>query len=318
MDHAHRPAAGGELVRLDLTQLRVFHEAARLGGFTAAARRLHVTQSAVSHAVAKLEATVGCELVVFRSRRLGLTDEGEVLRKACERVFADLEEVEGLLESGGKGMPRRLRVGAPAEFGATVLLRKIRPLLEAHPELHLDFHLSNELLDPLLREELDLAVDCRVHLHPELERVELFREKYSVVASPAFLAAHPIRRPADLGAQPLLSLDKDGAWWGRLLGALPEAKRPKPRRIVEIDHLRGLINAAEEGLGVGLAPTYSVLKELDQGILRVLFPRLKLLEDRFFVYQLRSHARREGNRHLTAYLASLDASEFGDSIGPIR
>ena len=62
--------------RLDLSKLEVFLEATRDGNYTAAARRLHVTPSAVSHAVRKLEESVGRDLVEWRRRRMALTGEG--------------------------------------------------------------------------------------------------------------------------------------------------------------------------------------------------------------------------------------------------
>lgn len=304
-------------MRLDLTQLRHFFEAVRLGSYTEAARRLHVTQSAISHAVSKLEQSVGVPLVVWRARRLALTDEGEMLHQTCERVFAQLEELETRLASQDDPVVRTIRIGAPVEFGAAVLLRKLRPFIEDHPELHLDFHLSHQLLEPLLRKELDLAVDCRSHLHPDLERTDLFREKYCVVAAPVFLARQRVQTPLDLGPLPVLSLDKQGQWWGNLLGALPEAERPVLRRIVEVNHLRGIIHAAQEGLGLGLVPKYAVLRELAESRLEVLFPELPLLEDRFSLYQRRSLAGRPGNRLVTQFLASLDMSELGDAIGAV-
>jgi len=299
---------------LDLNQLRTFLEVTRLGSYTEAARRLFVTQSAVSHAVAKLEATSGHTLVEWRARHMVLTPAGDALRACCERIFAELAAVEERLTDPGRGPMRVFRLGAPVEFGVTVLMRKIRPLLDAWPELHLDFRLSHHLLDPLLRQEVDLAIDCVPHQHPAVHRTELFRELYVVVAAPSLLAARPIESPRDLSRQPVLSMDKDGAWWNRVLLSLPEARRPEFTRIVEINHLRGIIHAAQEGLGVGLVPKYTVLEDLARGTLKVLFPEVPLLEDRFFIFQLATREGREDNRRVTEYLRNLDASEFGDAI----
>ena len=72
--------------QLDLYQLRAFHAVGQTGSFTGASRRLHLTQSAVSHAVAKLEATAGMALVARRGRELRLTDAGRRLWEASERL----------------------------------------------------------------------------------------------------------------------------------------------------------------------------------------------------------------------------------------
>jgi LysR family glycine cleavage system transcriptional activator len=178
-----------------------------------------------------------------------------------------------------------------------------------------DFHLTNDLAGPLLRDEVDLAVDCRAHVHPRIHRTALFREKYVVVAAPAWLERQPIRGTPDLSRATLLSLDAEGRWWARLLGALPAARRPRLGRVVAIDHVRGMIQATLSGWGVALLPKYAVLPELQRGALVVLFPRLRLHEDTFCVYQKLARLDRPGNRLVTAFLGSMDVREFGDAIG---
>jgi DNA-binding transcriptional LysR family regulator len=303
-------------MKLDLYQLRAFHEAVRLGSYSEAARRLHVTQSAVSHAVAKLETSAGCTLVEWRSRRLTLTAEGEALRESCERVFAEIVRAEARLLGQSGELVRTFRVGAPPELGTTVLLGKLRPLADAHPWLHLDFHFADDLFRPLLRGDIDLAVDNRAHRHPELRRSLLFREKYAVVASPAFLAAHPLAGPRDLGLVPVLSTDKAGNWWNRFTEALPGRSRPELSRVTEINHLRGMVRAAQVGLGVALVPRYAVLDAVAARTLQLVFPRLPLPDDGVYLYQRASFAHREVNRVVAAYLASMDVGEFAGALAP--
>jgi DNA-binding transcriptional LysR family regulator len=196
-----------------------------------------------------------------------------------------------------------------------VLLQKLKPLLDAHPGLRVDFHFANELTRPLLRDEIDLAIDCRPHQHPAVHCTRMFREKYVVVAVPAFLGRHPVRAPMDLRHAPVLSLDREGTWWNPLLRALPGRRRPTLGRVVVIDHVRGMINGARAGYGVGLIPKYAVLGEVATGALTVLFPRLRLVEDSFSICQKLARAERPENRLVTRYLLELDVSEFGDAIG---
>ncbi len=293
---------------LDLYQLRAFHALGTTGTFTRAARKLNLTQSAVSHAVAKLEAGAGALLVERRGREPRLTEEGRRLFQACEEVFATLEaaaEDLGLAKAGG-----RLRLGATVEFGSSILMRHMGPFLADHPDLEIDFTLAHDLLTPLLRDDLDIAIDCREHLLPDLEKVPWFIETYVVAAAPSFLASGGVARPADLEARPVLSLDKAGAWWHRFLLALPEADRPEFHRIIEVNHIRAMINAAVEGLGVLLAPTYSVLGELERGALRAVLPGVRPREDRFFIYQKKRRAALERHRLLTEYLRTLTPPEF--------
>lgn len=301
-------------MNLDLSKLRTFVEVVRCNSYTAAARRLNVTQSAVSHAIRKLESSTDTSLVEWRSRRIHLTSEGEVLFRVCDRVFRDLEDVEAGILSRRDGVVHSVVLGAPVEFGTTVLARKIVPFLRDHPELHVDFLFSHNLVQPLLDDEIDIAVDCKPHVHPSIDSIGLFREKYVVVASPGFLERSAIRSPLDLQDHPVVSLDKDATWWDNMLLALPPGERPAFRHVIQINHVRGIINATQEGLGVAFLPKYTVLGEIERRSLVVLFPELKLLEDRFAVYQKRSLATREKNRLMTGYLLGLQLDEYGDSI----
>jgi DNA-binding transcriptional LysR family regulator len=296
-------------IQLDLYQLRTFHALGQTGSFTGAARRLHLTQSAVSHAIAKLEASAGTGLVDRRARAFRLTEAGARLWQSCDQVFATLEAAaEDLGEPAATG---RLRLGATVEFGSSILMRHIQPFLAAHPGVEIDFTLSMDLLGPLLRDDLDLAIDCREHFLPELEKIPLFRETYVVAGSRAFQAEWRVGGPLDLGPCPILSLDKAGAWWHRFLQALPDGERPEFTRIIAVDHVRAMINAGVSGLGALLAPTYSVLQELERGDLVPLLPGIRPVEDRFCIYQKKRKAGLHKQRMLTDYLRALSPAEFG-------
>jgi DNA-binding transcriptional LysR family regulator len=301
-------------VRLDLNKLSVFLEAVRRGSYTAAARHLHLTQSAVSHALRKLQDSAGRPLVERGGKRLLLTSEGQYLYEVCERVFAELETAERQFALQQGGLSEQVTIGATVEFGGTVLVPKLRALAEAAPWLHLDFRLLGDLDRPLLSDEVDLVVDCVPHPHPSVLRTRLFREKYVVVAAPGLLEANPVRTPKDLDRLPVLSMDGAGAWWHKLQRALAAERRPNLGLVVEINQIRAMVNAAVEGYGAALLPKYAVLHELGEGSLTVLFPRLRMMEDWFCVYQKRTRALRRTNRTVTDFLLKMDVREFGDAI----
>lgn len=299
----------------DSNRLRVFTEVARLGSFSGAAARLHLTPSAVSHAIGRLEEEVGRPLVRFVARRVQLTDAGLRLFEVSDRSFGQLEEVQLQLASGT--VAEHFTLGCTVEFGTAVLVRKLAPLLRAAPELRVHFHFSNELAAPLLAGDVDLIVDCRVHLHPQVETIELFREKYVVVAAPELVARFALRAPEDLGAVPVLSMDLRCTWWEKLMRTLPPTRRPAFSHVLELNHLRGMIGAACEGLGVALVPRYSVARELATGCLTEVFA-LALEEDRFCIYQRASLAGRGKNRRMVDFLKRLSMEEFADAITPVH
>ena len=296
---------------LDLPQLRTFFTLAQTGSFTACAHRLHRTQSAVSHAMAKLESLVGVPLLARRGRDLGLTEEGRRLYQACEQAFATLDGAAEDLRRHQSLARGRLRIGATVEFGTSILMKHVQPFLAAHPELDLDFTLSQDLLGPLLRDELDLILDCQEHPLPTLRKTPLFRETYVVACAPAFRKAHRLRVPTDLGRVPVLSLDKAGTWWNRFLLATPVHEHPQLDRIIAVDHIRAMIHGAVAGMGALLVPRYSVLEELRRKDLVALFPAIRPAEDRFSIYQKRVKAGQEKQKLFTRYLVSLSPEEFG-------
>ena len=298
-------------LELDLQQLRAFHMVLQVGSFSGAARRLHRTQSAVSHAVRKLEDSAGMRLLDRRGREVRPTEEGHRLQLACESIFATLDAAQEDLHRGRSRAEGRIHLGATVEFGCSVLMHHIQPFLAAHPGVEMDFHLSHDLLTPLLREDVDLAIDCVEHHLPELERTPLFREAYMVACSPAYLARMGIRHTADLARCTVLSMDKACAWWQRFLEAFPKNRQPKLGTVIAINHIRGMITAAANGMGVLIAPSYSLQGDLERGALVPLFPSIRPLEDRFSLYQKASKAGLAKHRLLKEYLVALEPSEFG-------
>ena len=296
---------------LDLQQLRAFFLVVQAGSFSAAARRLNRTQSAVSHAVRKLEDSAGLRLLDRRGRDVRPPEEGRRLHHACEAVFSTLDAAQEDLHRGRSRAEGRIRLGATVEFGCSVLMHHIQPFLAAHPGIEMDFHLSHDLLTPLLREDIDLAIDCEEHPLTELDRTPLFREAYMVACAPAYQAAQKIVLPADLARCTVLSIDKACGWWQRFLVAFPKARQPSFGRVIEINHIRGMITAAANGFGVLIAPSYSLQGELERGALVPLFPSIRPLEDRFALYQKSSKAKLAKHRLLKEYLQALEPSEFG-------
>jgi DNA-binding transcriptional LysR family regulator len=192
-------------------------------------------------------------------------------------------------------------------------MKQMGKFLEQNPGIEVDFTLSPDLLEPLLRDDLDVAIDCREHFRPELQKIPLFREIYAVTCSPSLLKDRGIKLPADLSRCPVLSLDKAGGWWHRFMLTLPEGQRPELRRIIAVNHIRGMVHAAVHGLGVVLAPQYSVQGELERGELVQLFPSIRTTEDRFyrfFLYQKTNKAGLEKHRRLTEFLQTIQMSEL--------
>jgi DNA-binding transcriptional LysR family regulator len=290
---------------MDLYQLKTFYTLARTKSFTRCAQELFITQSAVSHAIRKLENSLDQTLVIRKGSRFQLSASGKELFESCAAVFPELERARKKIRLLGS-RPEPLSLGSVMEFGATVLMKNMTGFFRLHPDLHVDFTLIPEPLEPFLNDEFDIMVDCRDHTSPLLLKTRLFRETYAVIAAPELLAGSPVDQVRDLERCTVLSMDREGAWWNNFLHALHPGDRIRFNRVIMINHVRGIINACLSGLGVGFVPRYTVLRELEEGSLVSLFPDLRLLEDNFYIYVKRNHPDLDHLQLLVGYIQGLE------------
>lgn len=302
--------------QLDLPRLSTFFVCASCETFTEAAERLSLCQSAVSHAIGKLERSLGQRLFERDQSPMRLTETGRILFQTCERIFLDLRQCgERLSQEGEHPLSGRLRVGTTVEFGNSVLAREIAPFLRDNPGIEPSLTFSHELLKPLLADDLDVIIDSRAHAREDLARVPLFRERYVLVAAPSLLPRRGIRRLPDLERLAWLTIDRNGEWWQRLLVQLPPGTELNPGHFIPINHLRGMINLAVAGVGIALVPAYCVRSEVREKRLRVLFPRLQISEDRFSLYCKRLRRDSPKIRAFLEFMRNLDPAQFDMPTG---
>lgn len=141
----------------DLNDTLVFVKVVEAGSFIAAAKALRLPKTTVSRKVADLEMRLNAQLLHRTTRKLGLTEAGNIYFEHCQRIARELDEAEsavGQLQDGPRGW---LRVTAPYSLG----IEKLAPLLgefhARHPEVRVEMLLSNEPLD-LIDKEIDVAL----------------------------------------------------------------------------------------------------------------------------------------------------------------
>lgn len=274
---------------MELNQLKTFYLLAQTKNYSKCAQKLFVTQSAVSHSIKKLESSLSLKLIEKKGKGFSLTAEGKSLFKGCQTVFFELDRIKERLLSA-QDYPEVIRLGSPVEFGTSVLIKNMKAFYDQHPKIHVDFRLSHELLLPLLDDELDMIIDCQPHLNSELKTIKLFREEYAVIASADYLAEHPVNEISDLSRCNILSVDKELLWWSNFINVLPIDEGITFNKVTEINHIRGIINAALCSIGVGFVPKYTVLKELENATLIELFPELDILKDQINIYIKKNNA----------------------------
>jgi len=200
-----------KLPGFSLRQLWYFVAVAEEGTISAAADRLHVSQSAVSLALTDLERALKVRLLVRRKAHgITLTPSGtQALRQARSllREAAALE-MDGLGDA--EELSGQLALGCYLTLAPTVLPRLIHGFGRLHPRVAVEFEEGTQdaLQRLLLAGELDLAVLYDMDIQPEIAQIELYRRKpHILLAATHRLAAEPVVALRDLAAEPMVLLD---------------------------------------------------------------------------------------------------------------
>ncbi|TPK78068.1 LysR family transcriptional regulator [Mesorhizobium sp. B2-4-17] len=169
-------------------EIEVFVRVVEAGSFSAAARALRMTPSAVSKLIARLEARLGARLISRSTRKLLLTPEGAAFHESGQRILADMAAAER--EAAAGAAPRgRLRVNTYVPFGVHRLVPLLPRFLERYPEISIDLVLTDSVID-LMAERADVAIRAGPLGESRLVARKLGQSPGVVVAAPSYLDAH--------------------------------------------------------------------------------------------------------------------------------
>jgi len=177
-------------------EMEVFVRVVQEGGFSAAARTLDLTPSAVSKLIARLEARLGTRLLTRTTRALMLTDEGRTYLGAAMRVLQELNDADQAVGSGA--VRGRLAVNASLPFGANFVAPAIPAFLARHPELTVDLSFTDDIVN-LLSQKADVAFRMGTLPDSALVARKIGQSRRIVCAAPRYLAKKGTPKvPADL------------------------------------------------------------------------------------------------------------------------
>lgn len=234
-----------------LASLRAFDAAARHLSFRAAAEELSVTQSAISHQVAELERRLGVQLFRRTSRRVELTEAGATYQPYVREAFDRIEQGTQLVTRGATTLDVQVYVTVAVRW----LIPRLHSFNTAHPETRV--RLNTSTLDWEFDDRSgDVAIVCtRQPDRPGVHAIHLFDAQLTAVCSPAL-------QPVDLARQTVLQLytapDEAEAW-------LRAAKLPSAPGTTGFDSYLLAIEAAMDGQGIAVVPTFLVEDDLRTG-----------------------------------------------------
>jgi LysR family transcriptional regulator, transcription activator of glutamate synthase operon len=281
---------------MDLRQLRYLVALAEEGSFTRAAASVHIAQPAVSQQIRRLEEELGLALVERTTRRVTLTDAGELLVIRARRVLSELEAAEKELQALSGMYAGHVTIGAMHTMGPVDLSLALALFTERHPNVQFTVreHSSEEMAEMLRVDELDLAflsVTERIESHG-LGLHQLVSEELVVLLP----RSHPLGgrrevRMAELADQHFISF-RIGARLRELLMSAGRQARFEPRVTLESNDSQRVRQLVSRGLGVAILPRSDAERPgADVAVATLLEPALR---------RDITLAWREGRRHAPA------------------
>lgn len=253
---------------MEIRQLKAFLAIAEAKTFTAGARRVNVTQAAISMQIRQLEDEVGLQLFTRTPRRVILTEAGEYLLERARKILREHDSAIAEIAEVAGAEYGRLRIGtASGTFAMNQLPDIMQKLKEKFPnsELTVSSGTSQRLVDKIMHGEVDTAFVSLPVDNLNISTESLFSDEIVAVAHPK----HPLAKEKYISAATLagekLILGERGGNTRRMIDEFFQAANVRPNITMELSRQEAVNNMVEAGLGVGMAGAKSVAKEIRAG-----------------------------------------------------
>ncbi|GAA4338557.1 LysR substrate-binding domain-containing protein [Variovorax defluvii] len=271
-----------------VANLLAFEAVARRRSFALAATELHLTASAVSHQVARLESDLGVRLFERSAHGVRLSSAGD---RYLERVAGALSAISTATEDLRKGVGNSLYVHSAPSIASLWLMPRLRGFAQAHPEIALNLSAAHTPSDFALG-QADLDIRYGVPPWGDLVVEPLFVERIVPLASPAFIREYRLKRIEQLFDVPLIQSNVSVVQWSDWLREYSDRRSPE-QFALRFDRAQMSLDAATQGLGVALESVVNAGPHLSAGKLKPVFGLDKAVRVKahFVVYPAK-HAKR--------------------------
>ncbi len=249
----------------NVSEMQVFARVVQLGSFSAAARALNLTPSAISKQIGRLEDRLGTRLFNRTTRRLNLTEAGTGFYERCRQILADIEEAEQAVADLLSTPRGTLKLALPAAFGRLHIAPVLAEYLQRYPDMRIDLNLNDRLID-IMAEGMDLAIRIGDLSDSSLIARRLAPNRRVVCGAPEYFARTAIpEKPKDLLTHNCVvytyrASRNDWHFSG------PEGKETiHVTGNLEANSAEALQEAVLSGLGVGLLPMWLIGADLKAG-----------------------------------------------------
>jgi DNA-binding transcriptional LysR family regulator len=252
---------------LDSRQMLAFSTLARCRSFTQTAKELHLTQSAISHTIKALEQDVGVPLFERVGKKVFLTQAGEKLRPAADRILRDMHDARAAMEEAGAWGRGRLRVGASVTACQHVLPTVLREFRQSFPDcaLRMDPGDGPRMVELLLSNQVDLALMLEPGKEEEsLSFRPLFVDELRVLVSPMHGWARAGKVSGEALAKETLIVYNTGSFTHELLKDHLKAAGLRWGETMELGSMEAIKELAKVGVGAGVLAPWIARRELEE------------------------------------------------------
>jgi DNA-binding transcriptional LysR family regulator len=281
-----------------VTNLQAFEAVARRRSFALAAAELHLTASAISHQVSRLEAHLGVRLFERSAHGVRISPAGQLY---LSRIGGALSAIATATDDLIQGVNTSLYVHSAPSFATLWLMSRLQGFAQAYPDIALNLSAAHTHSDFELGQS-DIDIRYGLPNWPDLVVEPLFEERILPLASPAFIQQHRLRRPEHLLRVKLIQSNVSVVQWSDWFSAFTDKRAPE-RFAVRFDRAQMSIDAATQGLGVALESATIAASHLADGRLKPLFGMETAIRVKahFAVYPAR-HAKRAPVEAFLAWL----------------
>lgn len=281
---------------MDLNDVAVFEKVVSEGSLTAAALRLNQPKSSVSRSLSRLESNLGVRLLQRTTRKLHLTEAGQLFFDRTRRVLSELRAAEQAVTQLQEAPRGHLRMTMPVELGMKFIGRVVAEFMQRHPEVSIEVDLSGRLVN-LVEEGFDLALRIGEFRDSSLVARRMGNLSGRFFASPAYVGRHGMpRKPEDLSAHELILFMQPRENNLQLFRQplRDEDQAPACRLVVKgrltVNNSSMAADAAVAGLGIALVPAFLCAEAVAAGQLLPVLPEFRVCHGGLYaMYPSREH-----------------------------
>ncbi len=270
--------------------IEIFVAVVEQGSFIGAANLLGMPTSTVSRRIGELEAALEMKLLERTSRRMRVTDGGQLLFDQCLPHIKEMRQRVNLVRKSRNQLSGVISLTAPSYLGRAILNTWLCRFLTMHPHIEVDLQLSNDYED-LIGKGFDLAIRIGPLKSSQFVSQQLFAVHYGLYASPRYLGGHaPLTGPADLAQHEVMTMPHQQSTL-QLVNGEGRAFAQQVATRMRCNDIEMARQAAINGFGIACLPRESVLDQVAKGELIRVLASYEIVPQRdvFVVYPSRKH-----------------------------